>query len=468
MEKLPPVEEAVARLVVDLTYDVLSPEALEGARRLLQDQLGLQVGSSTLPWSRAVLEVARNRHVPGSSRTALTGDRMDAADAAFVNGAYGHGFEYDDAHAPSLSHPGSCVIPAALALGEELDADMSQVLEGIVAGYEVYTRIGTLAAPDILSRGFHPHAILSNFGAAAVVAKMRGFDLETTIHALAIAYSHASGATEYTSSGGSIKRVHAGIGTRNGMLAAGMAAGGLTGPTAFLTGGKGFFLTYVGREVPDAEAARFSLDKPFEIANPLFKPYCCCAYNHAFIDGARGFADRAEQIERVDLRIQPSGDVVIGNRNANAYNPTRIEQLQYSLPFQFALSVLGRGNGYATHNAYMNGELDLGEGGEIAAMANRVRIEADPRLTERYPTKMVGDITLTFRDGSSEHVFVEDSAGSAPNPMTQEFSDDKFRELTGDCLGEERSEALLRAVKEVDPGLRAVDPVSLLCRPEAG
>ncbi|GAA2093722.1 MmgE/PrpD family protein [Brevibacterium salitolerans] len=343
MEKLPPVEEAVARLVVDLTYDVLSPEALEGARRLLQDQLGLQVGSSTLPWSRAVLEVARNRHVPGSSRTALTGDRMDAADAAFVNGAYGHGFEYDDAHAPSLSHPGSCVIPAALALGEELDADMSQVLEDMVAGYEVYTRIGTLAAPDILSRGFHPHAILSNFGAAAVVAKMRGFDLETTIHALAIAYSHASGATECTSSGGSIKRVHAGIGTRNGMLAAGMAAGGLTGPTAFLTGGKGFFLTYVGREVPDAEAARFSLDKPFEIANPLFKPYCCCAYNHAFIDGARGFADRAEQIERVDLRIQPSGDVVIGNRNANAYNPTRIEQLQYSLPFQFALSVLGRG-----------------------------------------------------------------------------------------------------------------------------
>ena len=82
---------------------------------------------------------------------------MSAADAAFVNGSYGHGFEYDDAHGPSASHPGSCVIPAALAIGEELDSSLGEVITALVTGYEVYTRIGVLAAPDLLKRGFHPH-----------------------------------------------------------------------------------------------------------------------------------------------------------------------------------------------------------------------------------------------------------------------------------------------------------------------
>ena len=60
--------------------------------------------------------------------------------------------------------------------------------------------------------------------------KLRGFDAETTLHALAIALSHVSGTTEYTSTGGSIKRIHAGIGTRNGMAAADMAQAGISGP----------------------------------------------------------------------------------------------------------------------------------------------------------------------------------------------------------------------------------------------
>jgi 2-methylcitrate dehydratase PrpD len=130
------------------------------------------------------------------------------------------------------------VIPAALAIGEELGSTLEEVITAIVAGYEIYTRIGVLAAPDLLKRGFHPHAVLSNFGAAAVAAKLRKLDAETTLHSLSIALSHASGTTEYTSTGGSIKRVHAGIGTRNGMLSADMARAGITGPRAFLSGSK--------------------------------------------------------------------------------------------------------------------------------------------------------------------------------------------------------------------------------------
>ncbi|MGV9711479.1 MmgE/PrpD family protein [Gordonia sp. NPDC003424] len=456
------IEEAVARLVVDLDYDQLTPEALEGTRRLMQDQLGLQVGCATLPWSQAVADLTRRTHAPGTARVALSGEAMSAGDAAFVNATFGHSFEYDDAHAASLSHPGSAVISAALAVGEEMGATMREVIEGIVAGYEVYTRIGTLASPDLLRRGFHPHAVLSPFGTAAVVAKMRGFDLPTTLNALAIAFSHCAGTTEYTSSGGSIKRVHSGIGARNGIRAAEMAEAGITGPARFLAGAKGFFQTFVVKDLSDEDTEYFSLLRPYEIADPLFKPYCCCAFNHAFIDGARQLTDRAADIDHVDLGIRESGDVVVGNSNVNAYAPQQIEHLQYSLPFQFALSTLGKGNGYETHRQYMAGTLDLGPEGEIAQLAQRLRIHVDAELDKKYPTKMVADITATFTDGSTEHIFVEDSVGSAPNPMSQEDSDAKFRDLTTTNLGAEQTEALLAAIKNTDPSVKAADLVGLL------
>ncbi|MEU2441192.1 MmgE/PrpD family protein [Streptomyces rubradiris] len=461
VQVIPPLEAAVARLVTELRHDALPPAALHGARRLMQDQLAVQIGCAGLPWSKAVLTLTRARHAPGGAHVTVSGDAMSAADAAFVNATFGHGFEYDDAHRASSSHPGSCVVSTALAVGEETGATLRDVLLGIVAGYEVYTRIGVLAAPDLLERGFHPHAVLSAFGAAAVVAKMRGLDPEQTTHALAIAMSHCSGTTEYTSSGGSVKRVHAGIGTRGGIRAAEMAEAGITGPVAYLTGAKGFFRTFVGREPGKDAAAAFAADAPFEITRVWIKPYCCCGINHAYIDGARRLADRRELIESVELGIQTGGNMIVGNRNVNAYAPQSIENLQYSLPFQFALALLERGNGFTTHRDYMDGTLDLSAGSEAAVLAGRITITPRPELDAAHPGKWVGDITVTYRDGTREHLFVDSPLGTAENPMPQAALDTKFRDLTLARMGEERSEELLRAI-DGDGALPAAKLAALL------
>ncbi|BDH55778.1 hypothetical protein MTP03_07170 [Tsukamurella sp. PLM1] len=155
------IEQAAAAFVTGLTFETISAEALAGTRRLMEDQLALQVGCSSLPWCQAILDLTRASHAPGVSSVTASDDRFSAADAAFVNATFGHSFEYDDAHSASLSHPGSAVVSAAIAIGEETGATIEDVLVGIVAGYEIYTRIGTLAAPMLLQNGFHPHAVLS-------------------------------------------------------------------------------------------------------------------------------------------------------------------------------------------------------------------------------------------------------------------------------------------------------------------
>lgn len=456
------VEAAVARLITDLSYDAIPPAALAGVRRLMQDQLALQVGCSTLPWCRTTSELTRRRHVPGRARITASGDRMSAGDAAFVNATYGHSFEYDDAHRSSSSHPGSTVVSAALAIGEELDATIGEVVTGLVAGYEVYTRIGKLAAPELLERGWHPHSLLANFGAAAVAAKMHHLDPERTLDALSIAMSHASGTTEYSSGGGSIKRLHAGIGTRNGIRSAEMAAAGITGPGSFLTGNKGFLRTHVGRGAPDTAAEAFGLDQPFEVEKVWIKPYCCCGINHAYIDGARSLGDRIGDVKRVRLGIQSGGDVVVGNQNESAWTPQRLDHLQYSLPFQFSLALLGYGNGFSTHHAYFEGRLDLGPDSDVAALARKVEIVVDPVLDTEYPGRWVADIAIEYADGTTRTAFVDNPSGTAENPVSQDELDAKFHDLTDGPLGAHRASMLLDAVQRLDPSTAATGFVDLL------
>ncbi len=457
----PPLEQAIVGFIQELKYEDLDAAALAGVNRLMRDQLSLQIGISQMPWSRQLLRYATAQQRTGVSRVAASTQTMSAADAAFVNGSYGHGFEYDDAHGPSYSHPGSCVIPAALAIGEELGSTLEEVITAMVAGYEVYTRIGLLVAPDLLQRGYHPHCTLSNFGAAAVAAKLRGLDAETTLQALAIALSHVSGTTEFTSTGGSIKRVHAGIGTRNGMAAVDMAVAGITGPRAFLSGNKGLFRTFLQRGPGDQAPQRFAAGQPFQIATVWLKAYCACYCTHAYIDALRPFSARRAEITGIELKITPHFNVIVGNSNANAYTPTNIEHVQFSLPVQAAFALLGLGNGYLVHRDYLAGKVDMGP---VLTMARSIRITEAPALEQQYPGKFVAEATVTFRDGSAEHVFVEDPIGTDTNPMPEHEQDAKFMELTTDVLGPARAAQLLTALRDMNLRTKVSD-LTALCTP---
>ena len=78
-----------------------------------------------------------------------------------------------------------------------------------------------------------------------------------------------------------------------------------------------------------------------------------------------------------------------------------------------------------------------------------------------HPGKFVADVTVTFRDGTSAHVFVEDPIGTLVNPMSEDVQDAKFMELTTDVIGEARSKALLATLREMDGRTSASDLMAL-------
>lgn len=455
----PPLETAVVRFIQEFDIDHVTPNLRLATGRVIRDQISSQIANSRLPWSRQVRAVIDAHHVPGRSRVIASGQTMSAIDAAFINATYADGFEYDEGHRPSNSHPGSCVVATAVAVGEEIGATLDQVITAILMGYEVYARIGCLAAPALMQRGFHAACVLAPFGAAAVSAKLRKFDAETTLHALAIAFSYASGAAEYSSTGGSVQRVHPGIGVRGGMQAADLALAGITGPRAFLSGVKGFYKTFAQRDLPADAHERFGLSDRFEILRGGFKRYCCCGANHSSIDILTGYAPRCADIESVTLRIPQLANNLVGTVNANAYTPCNIEQVQFSLPVQAAFALLGYGNGYKAHLDYLEGKLDMGR---VLGMASRIEVVETPELDQKYPGKFVSDATIAFTDGKSERAFVENSLGTPDNPMEEAAHDQKFLELTGELLGAERARSLLGALHRLDPATSLTD-LTVMC-----
>jgi 2-methylcitrate dehydratase PrpD len=452
------LERSVAQFVVGFGSSHIDAPAREDVKKLIKDQLAIQIGASQLPWSKEVRSFRNPR--PGKARIVGESTSAIAADAAYLNATYGHGFEYDDF--AGNAHPGCCVVPTALALGDELDANLEQVVVALIAGYEAYVRIGYLGSPALLNAGWQPHSVLANFGAAAVAAKLHGLDAERTLHALAIALSHAGGTTEYASTGGSIKRVHAGIGVRNGIESADLARVGITGPRRFLSGNRGFYRMFVGKGVGDEERDFFRLDQPLQLRQLKFKPYCCCAATHAYIETMANVRARVTEIATIHANIQTMTDAIVGTRNTHIYLPRNIEELQYSLPVQMALSALNKGNGYRTHRAFLQGELSLAPGSEVIELASRIKLHVARELDDRYPRNFVADVTVNYRDGTSEHFFLDRVKGTPANPFTAGEHQAKLDELTVDVIGKSQADQLFKLIDLLEPSTPVRAITSLL------
>src|SRR3954449_8438334 len=97
-------------------------------------------GSRLLPGRKAIHYVKTLGGKPGAGIIA-TRLVTTAQNAALANGMFGHADETDDTHPPSLTHPGTSVVPAALAIGELNRLSGKTLLRAIVLGYDVCARV---------------------------------------------------------------------------------------------------------------------------------------------------------------------------------------------------------------------------------------------------------------------------------------------------------------------------------------
>src|SRR5690349_12565303 len=137
----PSLTQRLADALIAVNVDALSAETIDDAKLFVLDWLASAIAGTATPVGELLIAEAASRG-QGNAQVLGLADGRDAEVAALTNGALSHIVEMDDLDRGSVVHPGTVVIPAALAAADAVGASGQQFLFGVIAGYEVCIRIG--------------------------------------------------------------------------------------------------------------------------------------------------------------------------------------------------------------------------------------------------------------------------------------------------------------------------------------
>src|SRR5690349_20565135 len=142
----------------------LPPEVIERATWHVLDTFAAIVSGSELSPGRAALKFAHEYGGKPVATVACDTLLVGPIDAALVNGTMAHADETDDTLAPGPWHPGSNVVPAALAAGEQFGVSGAHFLRAVVLGYDVGTRVMAAIQPGLANSHKLSNGIAGVFG----------------------------------------------------------------------------------------------------------------------------------------------------------------------------------------------------------------------------------------------------------------------------------------------------------------
>jgi 2-methylcitrate dehydratase PrpD len=359
-------------------------------------------------------------------------------EAALANGVLAHADETDDSHAPSLSHPGCAVVPAALALGEQRGIDGTRFLRAVALGYDVGPRVTMCLGVPALSREAHKssHSIAGVFGAAAAAGCAATLDARAMRWLLDYTAQQSSGIAAWQRDTDHIEKafVFGGMPARSGVTAALLVAAGWTGIDDILSGPDNFLLA----TAPAADPARLveKLGERYEVMRTNIKKWSVGSPIQAPLDALELMAKRktldAAAVRKVVVRL--------GTREASVVDNREIPDI--CLQHMVAIMLVDGTVSFAAAH-------DVARMREPSVLAQRAKVELvpDAELDRRVREAKV---TVVLADGSEFSEHVRAVRGTADNPMPRAEVVGKCRDLMAPVLGAAQCDALIEAVLAIE------------------
>jgi len=442
--------DRLARFVEDTSVERLPEAAFHAARLVLLDTIGAMVAGSALPENRRLADSMRERRSRASATLLGHGGRVDPLLATFVNATAGVALEVDEGSRLGGGHPAIHVVPAALAVAEDTGADGRRLLEGIIAGYEVCSRLGSATTPR---PNVHSHGTWGTIGTAVAVAKLAGLDAGAVKAVINLAASMSPANTWTTAlEGATIRNAYPGRSGLEGILAVDLHRAGFTGLPDAPADVYGTILA----DRFEPERALDGLGGPLRIQQNYFKLYACCRYNHFALDAllAMARAERltADQVERVVVTTIP-----FGPRMAEPA-PASMLGAKFSIPYAVAAAlVLGR----ADVPAFV--EPALGDP-RIRVLAARVEVQVDPEMSPRRSDRPTARVEVVLTNGRTLSGSTTVVRGDFEDPVPAAEVVDKFLTLTAEILGADRARDVVRLVEQAET-LKDVRDLTTLLTP---
>jgi 2-methylcitrate dehydratase PrpD len=424
---IPGVTNYVAQFVTTAKYEDIPQEVVELGKKSILDGLGLALAGSrakTGPLSRRYVESLGICN--GKAAIAGTSQKTAPRFAAFLNGVSIHADDFDDTQLSSakdrvyglLVHPTVPVLPAVLALLERGGISGKEFMLAYHLGVEVECKIAEAISPRHYEDGFHSTGTCGPFGSSAACAKLRRFDLPSTLTLFGLAASQSAGLRE--NFGTMTKPFHAGHAAEIGILSADLVALGWTAAKQILEADRGFFHAFGGSYDPGAILNR--LGKPWTFASPgvSLKPYPSGSLTHPAMTELMRLIEanniRAAQVEKVDVGANHNMVTTLLH-----HDPKTGLEAKFSMEFCIAVLLLERKAGLREFTDKVVQRPD------VQVMMRKVNFYVDPEAERAGYNKMTSLLKIHLKDGRVIAGHADFAKGGPSNPMSFEETAAKFR-----------------------------------------
>jgi 2-methylcitrate dehydratase PrpD len=428
----------------------LPPAVLEKTKHHILDTIAAMVSGSRLaPGKKAIAYV---KTLGGVKEACVIGSNIttSAGNAALANGMLAHADETDDSHAPSLTHPGCGIVPAALAMAERERRNGAVFLRAVALGYDVGCRLTqSLDAYEFRNDGHSTHSFGPMFGAAAAAGALAGLREIQVRHLLSFTAQQASGVSCWMRDGEHVEKAFdfGGMPARNGVAAATMVAHGFTGVDDVFAGERNFFVAY-GRK-PDPAVLTRGLGETYEIMNTNIKRWSVGSPIQAPLDSLRDliheYQIKAEDVERIMVRVAHQGANTVDNR----------AMPDICMQHMCAIMVIdGKVTFASSHDEKRMRDR------KVLALRSHIELRGDEALSAAMPSRQ-GIVEISLRDGRNLRHHTSAVRGTAENPMTRAEVDEKSYDLMAPVLSKARARKLCDAIWKLEKisDLRVLRPL---------
>ena len=433
--EISPVMRELSVYIASALRKPLPAAVVEKTKHHILDTIAAMIsGSRLLPGRKAIGYV---KILGGLPEAAVIGTRIvtSAVNAALANGMLAHADETDDSHAPSLTHPGCGIVPAALAMAERERRNGSALIRAVALGYDIGCRLTqSLDAYQFREDGHSTHSFGPMFGAAAAAGALANLRERQVRYLLSFAAQQASGVSCWMRDGEHVEKAFdfGGMPARNGVAAATMVAHGFSGVDDVFAGERNFFVAYGRAPEPGMLVRRLGVD--YEIINTNIKRWSVGSPIQApldsLIDIIREHRIGAGDVERVLVRVAHQGANTVDNR------------AMPDICMQHMCAVMlidGKVTFASSHDERRMRDA------KVLALRSRVELRGDDALSAAMPSRQ-GIVEIVLRDGRELKHHTKAVRGSAENPMTRSEVDEKCHDLIAPVLGSARARKLCDAV----------------------
>ena len=388
------------RLASSITERTISIEDCERAQLLLLDWTGCAVGGSKGLFGDNLSNV-----LPFKSGDCVRIGSLPAGPvlAAFHNGCLGNMLEMDDVDKRAILHAGPTIIPAALAVGEHVNAAPNDVLKAILVGYEATIRIGRAVGAGHYAF-WHNTATCGPFGAATAACSLLGCNVSELTSALGLVGTQAAGLWQTRHEADSnAKQIHAGHAAQIGVLSAFLAREGIQGPRSILDGEQGFFAAMCPGANPEDVLKDYGPE--WLIHNTSLKPYPSCRHAHPAIDAIIKSRMTLKDVKTWPIIIETYDDAL---KFCDRPHPASMQEAMFSLQHVAAVTLLGKPPILADFSeAVINDP-------KIMAIRDRVELRASEFYQTPYPKHFGASVSINGQISA-----VKDAYGDPENPMDE-------------------------------------------------